>query len=41
MWILPLVGYMGMALGFGFLTLAIGKSVRLEAQAQAFGFAGG
>jgi hypothetical protein len=24
MWILPLIGYMGMALGFGFLTLAIG-----------------
>jgi hypothetical protein len=24
MWILPLVGYMGMGLGFGFLTLAIG-----------------
>ena len=26
MWILPLVGYMGMGLGFGFLTLAIGTS---------------
>jgi hypothetical protein len=26
MWILPLVGYIGLALGFGFLTLAIGKS---------------
>lgn len=25
MWILPLVGYLGMILGFGFLTLAIGK----------------
>lgn len=24
MWILPLVGYLGMCLGFGFLTLAIG-----------------
>jgi hypothetical protein len=24
MWILPLVGYLGMAVGFGFLTLAIG-----------------
>ena len=25
MWILPLVGYLGLGLGFGFLTLAIGK----------------
>ena len=25
MWILPLVGYIGLALGFGFLTLAIGR----------------
>ena len=24
MWILPLVGYLGLGLGFGFLTLAIG-----------------
>ena len=28
MWILPLVGYLGMLLGFGFLTLAIGKTAR-------------
>ena len=27
MWILPLVGYIGLALGFGFLTLAIGLSL--------------
>jgi hypothetical protein len=26
MWILPLVGYIGLILGFGFLTLAIGNS---------------
>lgn len=26
MWILPLVGYIGMALGFAFLTLAIGEA---------------
>ena len=26
MWILPLVGYAGVLLGFGFLTLAIGKA---------------
>ena len=26
MWILPLVGYIGLAFGFAFLTLAIGKS---------------
>lgn len=25
MWILPLVGYLGVLIGFGFLTLAIGK----------------
>lgn len=25
MWILPLVGYLGVLLGFGFLTLAIGR----------------
>jgi hypothetical protein len=24
MWVLPLVGYIGLILGFGFLTLAIG-----------------
>jgi len=30
MWILPLVGYIGMALGFGFLTLAIGKFALVE-----------
>lgn len=30
MWILPLVGYLGMALGFGFLTLAIGMFQSLE-----------
>jgi hypothetical protein len=30
MWILPLVGYLGMALGFGFLTLAIGTLQWLE-----------
>jgi hypothetical protein len=27
MWILPLVGYIGLGLGFGFLTLAIGTSL--------------
>ena len=26
MWILPLVGYIGILLGFGFLTLSIGIS---------------
>ena len=26
MWILPILGYVGVLLGFGFLTLAIGKS---------------
>lgn len=25
MWILPLVGYLGVVVGFAFLTLAIGK----------------
>lgn len=28
MWILPLVGYTGILLGFGFLTLAIGTRAR-------------
>lgn len=27
MWILPLVGYLGLGLGFGFLTLAIGSTL--------------
>lgn len=27
MWILPLVGYLGLALGFGFLTLAIASGL--------------
>ena len=27
MWILPLVGYLGAVVGFGFLTLAIGKKL--------------
>jgi hypothetical protein len=26
MWILPILGYVGVILGFGFLTLAIGTS---------------
>jgi hypothetical protein len=30
MWILPLVGYIGLGLGFGFLTLAIGMFVSLS-----------
>jgi hypothetical protein len=29
MWILPLVGYAGVILGFCFLVLAIGKTMRL------------
>ena len=36
MWILPLVGYMGMGLGFGFLTLAIGMSLLKIAWFEAY-----
>ena len=36
MWILPLVGYMGMGLGFGFLTLAIGMSQTLRFYLKAY-----
>ena len=28
MWILPLIGYVGLVLGFGFLVLAIGMPLR-------------
>ena len=35
MWILPLVGYIGIALGFGFLTLAIGEFCSFVAYAVA------
>lgn len=28
MWILPLLGYLGVIVGFGFLTLAIGEWAR-------------
>lgn len=30
MWILPLVGYVGILVGFGFLTLAIGSSTFMQ-----------
>lgn len=30
MWILPLVGYLGVILGFSFLTLAIGMQSSIE-----------
>ena len=36
MWILPFVGYLGLALGFGFLTLAIGEMSSAEAQTLFF-----
>jgi hypothetical protein len=32
MWILPLLGYVGVILGFGFLTLAIGTYHQLPSQ---------
>jgi hypothetical protein len=30
MWILPLLGYVGVVLGFGFLTLAIGMLLSFD-----------
>jgi hypothetical protein len=36
MWVLPLLGYVGVVLGFAFLTLAIGIFPRLRLQIYPF-----